>query len=93
MNTTIICPKCKSVDDYYIEKRTIHTTAYCNQCDSYIKNLPQGKPAQLFFGKYKDRLIQDMNSKDEISYLNWLLSTDVKPNSLKQAIIDHLNKQ
>lgn len=91
METSIICPKCNSVDDYYIEKRTIHTTAYCNKCNSYIKNLPQGKPAQLFFGKYKDRLIQDMVSKEEIDYLQWLLKTDVKPNSLKQAITNHIN--
>jgi uncharacterized protein (DUF3820 family) len=91
MQTNIICPKCKSVDDYYTEQRGIHTTAFCNQCKSYIKNLPQGKPAQLFFGKYKDRLISDMTNQDEVGYLKWLLKTDVKPNSLKQAITDYLN--
>jgi uncharacterized protein (DUF3820 family) len=91
MEIIITCPKCKSLDDYYTEQRGIHTTAFCNQCKSYIKNLPQGKPAQLFFGKYKDRLISDMTNKDEVGYLQWLLKTDVKPNSLKQAITDHLN--
>ncbi len=32
-----------------------------------------------------------MTNKDEVGYLQWLLKTDVKPNSLKQAITDHLN--
>jgi len=87
---TIVCPKCKSENDFNTQQRGIHTTAFCNQCKSYIKNLPQGKPSQLYFGKYKDKLISDMTSKDELSYLQWLLNTDVKPNSLKQAIADHL---
>jgi len=87
----ITCSKCQSVNDYKTQQRGIHSTAFCNQCGSYIKNLPQGKPAQLYFGKYKDRLISEMASKEEVAYLGWLLSTDVKPNSLKQAITDHLN--
>ena len=88
----IQCPKCSSLE-YRVEQRGIHKTAYCTRCDSYIKNLPQGKPAMLYFGKFKDREITTMTSKEEIDYLKWMLNKlDVKPNSLKEAIVEHLDK-
>lgn len=90
-NHNIKCTKCGS-SDYRIELRNIHKTAYCNSCDAYIKNLPQGLPQKLYFGKFKERLINSMNKKEEISYLKWLLeNTKVKPNALKEAIVSHLD--
>jgi len=91
-NTKIQCTKCSSLD-YRVEQRSIHKTAYCNHCDSYIRNLPQGKPAMLFFGKFKDREISTMTSKEEVDYLVWMTKKlDIKPNSLKEAIQNHLSK-
>lgn len=85
-NQNIQCTKCGS-SDYRIELRNIHKTAYCNSCDSYIKNLPQGLPQKFYFGKYKDRLIESMVTTEEVGYLRWLLAnTTVKPNALKEAI-------
>lgn len=87
----IICKKCSSVNDYRIEQRGIHQTAFCKVCDSYIKNLPQGKPALLYFGKYKEREIQSMVSQEEVDYLKWLVTKpDLKPNSLRESIEQHL---
>lgn len=84
------CPKCSSID-YRIEPRGIHQTAFCNKCDAYIKNLPQGKPAQLHFGKFSGREIQTMTSFEEVEYLKWMVKKlDIKPNSLKEAIHAHL---
>ena len=89
-NQKVTCPKCGS-SDYRVEQRNIHTTAFCNQCDAYIKNLPQGKPITLFFGKFNGRTISSMIETDEVSYLKWLVTKpDLKPNSLKEAIVEHL---
>lgn len=90
MDLKVNCPKCGS-SDYRIEPRGIHKTAYCNQCDAYIKNLPQGVPTTLFFGKYNGRTIASMISEEEIGYLKWLVTKpDLKPNSLKSSIEQHL---
>jgi uncharacterized protein (DUF3820 family) len=84
--TTVTCPKCGS-SNYRVEQRNIHQTAFCNDCDSYIKNLPQGKPTTLFFGKYNGRTLDSMIDAEEIRYLKWLATKpDLKPNSLKTAI-------
>ena len=93
MNTEKVqCEKCSSLD-YRIEQRGIHKTAYCNHCDSYIKNLPQGKPATIYFGKYRDREVSSMTSQEEVGYLIWMTKKlDIKPNSLKEAINQHLSK-
>ena len=88
----IICPKCGS-NNYKTEQRGIHQTAICASCNTYIKHLPQGKPAKLYFGKYKDRDIDSMTSKEEIDYLLWMTrKMDIKPNSLREAIVKHLNE-
>jgi hypothetical protein len=87
----ITCPKCQSIDDYKVEDRGLHKTAFCNKCDSYIKNLPQGKPITLFFGKFNGRTIDSMIEPNEIDYLRWLSTkTDLKPNSLRDYIFKHL---
>lgn len=90
-HSEIVCKKCGSVNNYRIEPRGIHRTACCNLCNSYIKHLPQGKPITLFFGKYKERTIDSMVNKDEIEYLKWLSQKpDLKPNSLRDYILKHL---
>ena len=91
MENQIQCTKCGS-SNYRVELRNIHKTAYCNSCDSYIKNIPQGLPQKLYFGKFKERLISSMNTKEEVDYLKWLIAnTKVKPNALKEAIDNHLD--
>lgn len=91
MENQIQCPKCSSIS-YRIEDRGVHKTAFCNKCDSYIKNIPQGLPQKLYFGKYKDREVSTMTSQDEIKYLKWLLdNTEIKSNALKEAIIKQIN--
>lgn len=89
-NLKVTCPKCGS-SNYRVEPRNIHQTAFCNDCDAYIKNLPQGKPITLFFGKFNGRTISSMIEPEEIRYLQWLADkADLKPNSLKEAIVAHL---
>lgn len=90
-NQEVTCKKCGSINDYKVEPRGIHQSAFCNGCDAYIKNLPQGKPITLFFGKFKERTIDSMVALDEINYLKWLSTkSDLKPNSLRDYILKHL---
>ena len=86
----IICKKCGSIDDYSTTQRGIHRTAFCNVCGAYIKNLPQGKPPVLFFGKYKDREIASMLSGEEIRYLQWLTAQTFVKAKLKEDVDAHL---
>jgi uncharacterized protein (DUF3820 family) len=86
----ITCQKCGLVNDYRISHSGQHQTAYCNNCNAYIKHLPQNQPAKLHFGKYKGRVISSMQSKDELSYLTWLLSLENLKDNLRGAIQKHL---
>lgn len=65
-------------------------TAWCNNCDGFIKNISQGKPPQIFFGKYKDRFIASMTSEEEITYLKWVEAQPWCKNLLRNQISTHL---
>jgi uncharacterized protein (DUF3820 family) len=65
-------------------------TAWCNGCDGFIKNIPQGKPIQLYFGKYKGRLLSTMDDETEILYLKWVISQSWCKSLLKTQIEEHL---
>ena len=86
----ITCQNCGLINDFRIIKKNTQDTCWCNGCDSFIKNMPQGKPPMLFFGKYKDRLIQSMTSYEEVNYLNWLIKQDFCKENLKSQIQAHL---
>lgn len=90
MEERIQCPKCSSIS-YKIEDRGVHKTAFCDKCGAYIKNIPQGLPQKLYFGKYKDREVSSMTSIDEVKYLKWLIqNTEIKSNSLREAILKQI---
>lgn len=78
--TPITCPHCGATDNYSTTPSGPHLKATCNECHRYIKFLPQetSKPT-LYFGKYKGREISSMNSEEELQYLKWLSSQDIKP--------------
>jgi hypothetical protein len=86
----ITCQHCGNINDYRTIMKTNQNTAWCNGCDKFIKNLPQGKPPQIFFGRYKDRLISSLTSKEEVQYLQWLIEQPWCKNMLKGQIEDHL---
>lgn len=85
----ITCKKCGCTEYHIIEKTNQHT-AYCNNCSSYIKNVPY-QPAQFYVGKYKGRTVESMTTKKELLYLEWWLENIAK-GSLKEAIIKQLEK-
>ena len=65
--------KCGSTD-YRIEKKSIHQTAYCNDCNAYIKHVQ--KAVEIEFqctfpiGKYKNTYIHECN---DVEYLEWFV--------------------
>lgn len=89
MAQDITCNQCGSINDYRIIQKGIHQTAYCNGCDAYIKNIPQGKPFIMPFGKFKGTLLTDMTSKEQVDYLDWMLRQDFN-NNIKTKVTDHL---
>lgn len=86
----ITCQHCGNINDYRTIQKSNQLTAWCNGCDKFIKNIPQGKPAQIFFGKYKDRFIDSLTAKDEVEYLQWLIQQPWCKNTLKGYIETHL---
>lgn len=86
----VICSRCGS-DDYTTEESGVHLKAVCGRCGSYIKFLSQTTKVILYFGKYKDRDINTMNSKEELEYLNWLTKQSFIKPKLKSQIFSHLD--
>lgn len=86
----VVCHHCGNVNDFRTELKSNQLTAWCNCCDAFIKNISQGKPPQLYFGKYKDRLISSMATQDELNYLEWLTGQPFCKTLLKSQIKDHL---
>jgi len=88
----VICLKCGVINEFYTLQKNTQLTAWCSVCKSYIKNIPQGGEPTLHFGKYKDRTIASMIHKDEVSYLHWLIKSEIKlTETLKETIKKHLN--
>lgn len=86
----VICKKCGLVNDFRTVTKSNQKTAWCNGCDSYIKNIPYQKP-KMYFGKYKGLYVHEMVLPEHRSYFDWLLQSDFKINQrLKDAIIKQL---
>lgn len=91
MNNQIICQNCGNVDDYSVKQAGPHQSAYCNECDAFIKHLPQNNPVSVMpFGKYKGRELKSLKDDEEVRYLQWFIQMpDLKPR-IKEAIQSHL---
>jgi len=85
----IVCNKCGLVNDYRTIQKSNNKVAYCNGCDSYIKNIPHDVP-KLYVGKYKGIPIDTI---EDLNYLQWALKTLTLTNSVRMAVssrISHL---
>lgn len=63
--------------------------AHCNGCGKYIKNIPYNPRPKIYFGKYKNRFIDDL---EDIQYLKWLIDNQVVKANIKQAVIEQIDK-
>jgi len=86
----VVCQNCGNVNDFRTVMKSNQNTAWCNSCDKFIKNIPQGKPPQLYFGKYKGTLISDMRSDEQVKYLQWLIQQPFCKENLTTSIKNHL---
>ena len=75
--------------EYYTKIKSNQKVARCAECDAFFKNIPQGK-AKLYFGKYKDREVESMNTTEEKEYLLWMLDNVKVSQHLRLSIVDHL---
>ena len=79
---------CGSVNDYCLTVSGPHQRANCNQCDAFIKFVSQGKEPCLYFGKYKEVPIKDI---EDIPYLQWALINVKMKDKIRQAITNQIS--
>jgi hypothetical protein len=80
----VICQRCATINDYFTVPSGPHLKAVCNNCNVYIKFLPQKKELpKLYFGKYVGQYVHEIN---DVNYLRWLLTSTSIKQSLKDAI-------
>jgi hypothetical protein len=86
---TLFCPKCQEQKTFYTELKSNQNTARCNDCNSFIKNIPYEQP-KFYVGKYKDKNIGDI---DDINYLQWALANMSRLNTrTKEAITQRISQ-
>lgn len=83
----VICKKCGLVNDYEIIVKSGQQTAWCNGCSGYLKNIPYEAEAKMYFGKYAQAKISEIN---DLGYLEWAID-NIKKLNPKQ--IEAITKQ
>ncbi len=79
----LYCQNCQKEQQYEVIEKSNQKTAWCNECQSYIKNISYVEPA-FFFGKHKGKLVSEVEDYD---YLRWF-TANVKGNKRLKAAID-----
>lgn len=79
----LTCVKCGS-KDYRTEQTNIHVKAVCNNCDSYIKFIPQGADENAIFpyGMHKGKPLKEIPP----DYLLYMYDNNKVSGSIKQWI-------
>lgn len=85
----LICPKCGPTTDYYTELKSNNNVARCLKCDTFIKNIPQGNEPTLYFGKYKDQKVKDI---EDMGYLKWVLGNLKVTANMRLAIEQQISR-
>lgn len=83
----IVCNKCGLVNDYRTIQKANNQVAYCNGCDSYIKNIPHDVP-KLYVGKYKGIPIDQIT---DLNYLQWAVGTLRLTSAVKMAVLSRIS--
>lgn len=83
----LFCNNCKSHQNYYTKENGVHLTAYCQTCDTYLKNVPH-QPPMFYVGKYKGQLIEQI---DDLQYLKWAKENMTSLSAyLREAVSDRI---
>lgn len=92
MSFNKICKYCGSVENYRTEMKNNQNTAWCLDCGKYMGNEPySNKKPMLYFGKYKEKPIEDFETPDEINYLKWI--KNVSGIELKPDVISAIERK
>lgn len=82
----IVCRSCGVVNNYTTELRNNQKVATCNECGSFIKNIPYAVQ-KFYFGKYKGTPISEC---DDLSYLNWFVENTKPTPNLKKSCLERI---
>ena len=83
----VICKGCGSIDRYTASLKSNNLVAYCDDCGMFIKNIPQGKPQEFHFGKYKGILVKECN---DLPYMKWVQVNVKVTAALRTALTDRI---
>lgn len=86
----IVCKRCGSVNDFSVTKPSIHYRADCKSCGSWITNISENKPTQIYFGKFKGRFLNSMGSHEELHWLKWAIDSGAVKGKVKNDFIAYL---
>ncbi len=83
----VICQRCLTSNQFHVVKSGPHVKAICDNCNQYIKFIPQEKePPKFYFGKYVGKYVHEI---EDIGYLKWAVGNL----TLKQPMRDAIQKQ
>ena len=84
------CPNCKSFQELKLEEKifaneTKHISASCSKCGRWIKYVGYENNPKMYFGKHKDKTLEEIKAEDK-EYLEWLLIQNWVKRRLKKQI-------
>lgn len=85
----IVCRKCGTEDNYRVEIKAHNQVAYCKGCGLFIKNIPYTEPT-FYFGRYKGSKVSDLDSKEDLQWLEWCLKTVNVTQRMRDAISEQI---
>lgn len=86
----LVCPQCRTAHGYDVAASGNQWVARCRRCQAFIKNMPQGGPAVLYFGKYAQVPLAEVAAKDR-AYLEWLMAQPWVKFKVKEQIQEVLS--
>ena len=78
----LVCRNCGAVNSYSTELKSNQLVATCDECNSYIKNIPYNEPT-FYFGKYKGFAVCEI---DDVNYLEWALFKTKPSKRMREAL-------
>lgn len=93
----LVCNQCGHNGIPATRKNNFHISAYCMECDVFIKHLPQQKLDNdfvLYFGKYKGRNVRSLvgSTTEEFQYLQWLKNNGTNLKEFQRQILNEITK-
>lgn len=86
----VICLRCNTTNEFYVQKSGPHIKAICNNCNQYIKFIPQEKePPKFYFGKYVGQFVYEI---EDMQYLKWAAGNLTLKQAMRDAIQNRISQ-